>query len=297
MDNSFSGVATYYQPGTTLFSTINLHGQIGHLSRDVPQPVGYNKDVSVPVIVLRILPAQLKSSHLYANLPQSNDFSSAINSVDIKALLTNYVNKITSAPLYLQPQPAVTYQQPEPTHAYIPPTQTYYEPVQQNVQQGLSQYHQSPLQRPQPFQTQKFEPQLSKTTFDIVRSVEKQPETYNFPKQYEIQEYEPPKQTQNYYQSQPYLPSKQPQQYHYHQTQQYFPPAQSTQNHFQAQEYVPSNKPQPDGLLTHENYPAKTHTRVIFKTSQGKYFQEILIHNHFNFDFLKLSIKANGRKI
>lgn len=167
----------------------------------------------------------MASNHLYANLPQSNDFAPAINSLDIKSLIASYLSKINTSPTYSDPkyQPEVgDYQeaqyQEEVQQQYYSPSQSYQQQAQYNTPSGYNNYQ---SQQTEIYQSQSYEPAVTKTTFDIVKSVERQPETYHY---------------QNQYQAQQYLPTKQPSQ----------------------------------ELLTHENYPAKTHTRVIFKTPEGK---------------------------
>ncbi|RZC40376.1 uncharacterized protein BDFB_006557 [Asbolus verrucosus] len=48
----------YYQPGTTLYSTLNGQGQVGSLSSHLPQQP-YSNEPHVPVIILRVYPSQL----------------------------------------------------------------------------------------------------------------------------------------------------------------------------------------------------------------------------------------------
>lgn len=179
------------------------------------------------MIVLRVLPAHLTSSHLYPNLPQSNAFAPLVNSLDIKSLLNSYFTKTNVAPVYTDPAPASAskyqtnagYQ--EPSYAtqeqyYNQPSQTYQNQLNYNDQGGYEAY-QSQTPATQIYQSQTYEPLNYKSSFDIAKSAERQPDYSR-------------------YQGQQYLPA-------------------NAQNH---------------GLLTHENYPSKTHTRVIFKTPEGK---------------------------
>lgn len=219
----FSDVSNYYHPGTTLFSTINSHGKIGDFTSQLPQPTTQGS-ASVPVIILRILPAQLASTHLYPNLPQSNAFAPVVNQLDIKSLLTSFLAKMNAPPVYTGP----TYQQEasylqqnyqaEPQY-YNQPNQIYQQP--QYDDQGGYENYQGHIPTTQIIKSHSYEPQTIKTSFDIVKSVEPQPYTYN------------------------------------------------PQNQYQPPQYVPQ-KSHSQGLLTHENYPSKSHTRVIFKTPDGK---------------------------
>lgn len=220
-----------------MFSTINQHGVVGDFSRNIPQPVNYQGSASVPVIILRVLPTQLTSNHLYPSLPQSNDFAPAINSLDIKSLLTSYLSKIKTPSLYSHPkyQPEVvqqqTYNQPQEQH-YNQPAQTYQQEAQYDNQRHYNNYQVHNQQgETEIYQSQSYGPEVTKTSFDIVRSIEKQPEIYT---------------DQSQYQGQQYLPVKL-------NSHQYLPQTQMSQS-----------------LLTYENYPSNTHTRVIFKTPEGK---------------------------
>lgn len=222
---SISGILNYYQPGTTLFSIITQHGQVGDLSRQLPPPVDHQGSGTVPVIILRVLPTQLASNHLYPNLPQTNNFATVLNSLDIKSLLANYLSKMNTSPVYSDPkyQPEVQY--PEPQYQseeqyYGQPSQSYQHQTQYNAQSGYDNY-QSQIQQTPVYQSQSYEPTLTKSSFDIVKSLEPQPSNYNL------------------------------------------------QNQYPGQQYL-RGKPQSQGLLTHENYPSKSHTRVIFKTPEGK---------------------------
>ena len=162
----------YYQPGTTFYSTVNQQGQVGSLSSDLPQT--HTNEPQVPVIILRVLPSQLNdpSAVLHPNLPQSHPLASVVNSIDVQALLTKYVQNL------------------------LVDQQDHYQP-QYQYQQQVQEYQQ-PAQVYQPAQEYQYQ------------YVQQQPE------------------------------------YHSYQT--------------------PSN----DGLLTHENYPKETHTRVIFRTDKNK---------------------------
>lgn len=99
--------AQYYQPGTTLFSTLNHQGQLGGFSRQIPQQQ-LAAQHAVPVIVLRVYTKQLSNAaSLYPNLPQSHPYSN-LNSIDLQSLLSGYVQN-----MYQQYQHNLYQQQPQ----------------------------------------------------------------------------------------------------------------------------------------------------------------------------------------
>lgn len=217
-------VPSNYQAGTTIFSTINQHGQIGDFSSQLPTHVGQGTG-TIPVIVLRVLPAQLSSSHLYPRLPQSNTFAPLVNSLDIKSLLSNYFSKMNVVPAYSVSKYSSNPGYQESSYItdeqyYSQPSHTYQEQTQYNDGDAYDMYRgQTPAT--QIYKSQTYEPQAYKSSFDIVKSLEQQPELYKLNTQY------------------------------------------------QTNQYLPANT-QTSALLTHENYPSKSHTRVIFKTPEGK---------------------------
>lgn len=181
----------FYQPGTTLFSTVNNQGHVGGLSSHLPQQ-NQGHDPHVPVIILRVLPSQLAdpSAVLHPNLPQSHPYAAAINSIDIQSLLSKYVqNLLVNQNRYQQ-------QQQEQDYDY-----QYQEPQHQQVQY-------------------------------------QQPQNYQYEQQQEYQ-YEQPEENYQY------------------------------GGQYEQESYQGHNS-HSDGLLTHENYPKDTHTRVIFRTDKNK---------------------------
>lgn len=129
----------HYRPGTTLYSTVNSHGEIGGLSANVPQQNRYNNEPHVPVVILRVYPNQLAdpSAVLHPNLPQSHPLASAINSIDIQSLLANYVQKL-AVPQQIPQQ----YNYPENSFQYYQqPSLSHQQPYYQSYQQQQPQSH------------------------------------------------------------------------------------------------------------------------------------------------------------
>lgn len=119
----------YYQPGTTLFSTLNHQGQLGQFSQQIPQQqlAGHH---AIPVIVLRVYTKQLSNAaSLYPNLPQTHPYSN-LNSIDLQSLLSGYVQN-----MYQQYQQNLYQQQPQTYQ-----TQAHY--TQPDYQTQAYQYQQ-----------------------------------------------------------------------------------------------------------------------------------------------------------
>lgn len=284
----FPVASNYYQPGTRLFSTISHNGQIGDFSNQLPERLGEGS-ATVPVIILRILPAQLASNHFYPNIPKSNVFAPLINSLDIKPLLNNYLSKVNPQPEYSTPsyQPQVSYQEP----TYQKPS--YQAPAYQKPSYQAPNYQAPSYQAPS-FQTPRYQaPSYQAPSY--------QAPSYQKPNYAESSYQEPDHQEPKYEPNSQY--SKEPSQTYQHQTQQDYQnyqtqvpsseiyrsqsyPTQVIDSHFEivkslerdpisyniqstteGKKYLPPTRSQ--DLLTHENYPSDSHTKVIFKTKEG----------------------------
>jgi hypothetical protein len=131
-----SNLKQYYQPGTTLYSTVNSQGQVGGLSSHVPQ---HGSEPQVPVIILRVYPSQLNdpSAVLHPNLPQSHPLSSVVNSIDVQALLSKYVQNVLVDQHQPQQYYQQQYQQPVQDYQYQYVQQPHYDDYSDNQADGL----------------------------------------------------------------------------------------------------------------------------------------------------------------
>ena len=116
-------LSQYYQPGTTLFTTLNQNGHVSDLSSRIPQQV---QEESTPVIYVKIYSDQLNqlanNEALYPNIPESHP-NSNLNQVDLQSLLLSYVKNYQ-------------YQEQQP----------YYEQEQQqNYQNQMSYFNQQQI--------------------------------------------------------------------------------------------------------------------------------------------------------
>lgn len=158
----------YYQPGTTLYTTLNSQGHLGGLSPHAPFQGG---NVNAPVIVLRVHPDQLaglSAGGLYPNLPQSNPFAHSLNNIDLQSLLGGYVQNLAPQ----QPLPQQAYPAAPGLHNYQPSgfqggynqgydNQQYYQPAL--YQQQPQQFYQDPNQGAYQQQVYQEQPQQLQT--------------------------------------------------------------------------------------------------------------------------------------
>ncbi|KAG5898338.1 hypothetical protein JTB14_034321 [Gonioctena quinquepunctata] len=278
-----------YQPGTTLFSTINQNGHVDALSSNVPSSINHPADTPIPVIILRILPSQLGSFNqpLYPKIPGSNYFAPIVNSIDLRSLLANYAENNyaqqnyqhetqQSHPQQQSYQTEESYQQTRGPQQFHQP-QEVYEPTQgyQSQENIISKQSSYPQRTPEPKPTYPQTQQLqqdyssegihpSQQNHQAAQTYQEEPIYSQQPQQYDYQDYQG--NDQNSYQYEDVrqdtsiqvvkskeIPIQQPE----YQTQSQA----STQ-------YVPQKTGH--GLLTYENYPSDKHTRVVFKTPEGE---------------------------
>ncbi|CAH1991554.1 unnamed protein product [Acanthoscelides obtectus] len=304
---SYSPAATppqiaHIQPGMTLFSTINQNGHVGTFSSHLPQNLMFPHTNSgpIPVIILRILPAQLQepTGHLYPNIPSSNSFASIINSLDIKALLNGIPQPISSG-LHSSGYQAPQLSYSAPVHggvvsSYLSKgTNSYSQPVAASLQVGTHQNRYTASPKPTYIQkvTSSYVPSKAvsfmRTDHGYMYQEHQQYTGHPEPQQYLQPQYQ--EQHQHQYQEQPqyqeqqysqeqYYPQEKEQQYsqeQYEEPQRYHSQGTESQGggHGQyQQEYqqqYSSDNNRDYGLLTHENYPSDKHTKVIFKDLDG----------------------------
>lgn len=115
----------YVQPSSgyypsTLFSTVGQSGQIGGLTPNFPTHA-QTAAASVPVIILRVYSNQLSdNAAIYPNLPQTHPYASNLNSVNLQAILANYLQQ-----QYYQAQQAYKPVYQAPSVAYQGQDYTY----------------------------------------------------------------------------------------------------------------------------------------------------------------------------
>ncbi|XP_066246792.1 nuclear transcription factor Y subunit beta-like [Euwallacea similis] len=264
------------KPGTTLYSSLSAQGQIGGLSPSLSNIPGLEQNNSpLPVVVLRIYPDQLKDSTIHANLPKSHPFAKSINSVNIQSLLLHYIKA-------LQPPQSVesSYSPPsssEYTNYQLPRVQ--YQKPQQQYQQRQNNYYQTPNSQYSGYNSGngvQIEPAPLKYEFRYQSPTPQTPTTKSQPAQpqfYYVQpttenSYSSEQPSYQYYQQETqqsgYGQEQQPG-YNQEVPRQYYSSGEEQQyQQYYQQPYVAGPK-----LLTNENYPSNSHTRVVFKTDAG----------------------------
>ncbi|VEN34519.1 unnamed protein product [Callosobruchus maculatus] len=276
----------HIQPGMTLFSTINQNGHVGTFSTNLPQGLmlPHAGAAPIPVIILRVLPAQLQepTGHLYPNIPSSNSFASIINSLDIKGLLNGIPQPINTGHHgggYQAPQPSYSSQ----THggvvnSYLPKgTHSYSQPVSASLQVGSHHNTYTLPSKPSYIQkvTSGYVPSKAvsfmRTDHGYMYQEHQQYPAYKEqqPQQYHQQQYQEQAQypTHNQYEEQNYSQEQQyPQEHDYQQEQQYPQEQYQEPQHYQ--------EPQQYQAPQHYQEPQQYHSHVADPQGDGQYQQE-----------------------
>lgn len=186
-------LSQFYQPGTTLYSTLNSQGHLSGLSPNAPFQENHG---NAPVIVLRVHPDQLagisagglSGGGLFANLPQSHPLAHSLNSIDLQSLLSGYLQGQQGG------QQQQAYPQAPGLHGhqghsvgsgfdggYSFPNHDYNNQFyQSSYPQYQPQYHQQPVD----YQQYQYQyPSAGPVTYQQPASYQ-QPSTYDQPEQY-----------------------------------------------------------------------------------------------------------------
>ncbi|XP_066151727.1 myb-like protein Q [Euwallacea fornicatus] len=268
------------KPGTTLYSSLSAQGQIGGLSSSLSNIPGLEQNNSpLPVVVLRIYPDQLKDSTIQANLPKSHPFAKSINSVNIQSLLLHYIKALQppqsvdssySAPSsseYTNYQlPHVQYQKQQQQQQQYHPRQNNYYQISNNHYSGYNtgngvQVEEAPLKYEFRYQSSTPHTPTRKSRPAAPQYYYVQPTTEN--------SYNNEQSSYQYYEQETHQPDYNQEQHtdynHQELPSQYYSSGEEQQyQQYYQQPYVADEK-----LLTSENYPSNSHTRVVFKTDAG----------------------------